>query len=138
MLLAIFVLSNQFVFSQTKPVAHINFIEGNWPEALKQATAQHKLVFVDAYASWCGPCKMLKTRTFTDPQVIKFFNANFINLSMDMEQGQGPKLATQWGIQAYPTLIVFNAQGKPVMGTMGYMEPADLLKFAQDALKSKH
>ncbi len=122
---------------QVKLNDKVHFIEDNWKEALKQAAAQHKYIFVDAYATWCGPCKMLKNQTFTNPKAAEFYNKNFINLSMDMEKGMGPQLASEWGITAYPTLIVFNSKGKPVSGTMGFMPATDLIKFGQDALTKK-
>ena len=112
----------------------INFIENSWSEALKQAAAKKKYIFVDAYATWCGPCKMLKATTFKNKDVIAFYNSNFINVAMDMEKGQGPELAAQWGLQAYPTLIIFNAKGKPVYGTVGFIKPDDLIKFGVQGL----
>jgi thioredoxin 1 len=114
--------------------SHIVFIEGSWDEALKQAKIQNKYIFVDAYASWCGPCKMLKAITFNDNKAAAFYNSNFINVSIDMEKGQGPALAAQWGLQAYPTLIIFNPDGKPVLGTVGYINAAELIRFGKQAL----
>jgi thioredoxin 1 len=118
----------------TKNANGIVFIENSWIEALHQAQLQNKYIFVDAYATWCGPCNLLKNTTFKDKKVAEFYNQNFINLSMDMERGEGPDLAGQWGITAYPTLIVFDSNGKPVFGTMGYMGAKDLLKFGKQAL----
>lgn len=114
---------------------HIVFIEDQWDEALKQASAQNKYIFVDAYASWCGPCKMLKLTTFKNSKAALFYNKNFVNVAIDMEKGQGPQLAAKWGLQAYPTLIIFNASGKPVLGSVGYIKADDLIKFGQEALK---
>jgi len=51
-----------------------------------------------------------------------------------MEKGQGPSLAAQWGLQAYPTLIIFNPNGKPVLGTVGYINAAELIRFGKQAL----
>lgn len=113
----------------------IVFIENKWDEALKQASAQNKYIFVDAYASWCGPCKMLKMTTFKNSKAAAFYNKNFINVAIDMEKGQGPELAAQWGLQAYPTLIIFNSAGKPVLGTVGFIKADDLVKFGQEGLK---
>ena len=113
----------------------IIFIENSWNEALKQAAAQNKYIFVDAYASWCGPCKMLRLTTFKNSKAALFYNKNFINISIDMEKGQGPKLAAQWRLQAYPTLIIFNTKGEPVLGTVGYIKADDLIKFGQEGLK---
>ena len=119
---------------KSKPSSEIIFIENSWNEALKQAAAQNKYIFVDAYATWCGPCKLLKATTFKNNRVAEFYNSNFINVAMDMEKGQGPELAAQWGLQAYPTLIVFNPKGKPVWGTVGFLKPDDLIKFGVQAL----
>lgn len=112
----------------------IIFTNGSFNDALKQAGAQHKYVFVDAYASWCGPCKLLKATTFHNKKAADFYNANFVNISIDMEKGEGLQLAQAWGITAYPTLIVFAPSGKPLLGTMGYMGAGDLIKFGKQAL----
>jgi thiol:disulfide interchange protein len=117
-----------------KSSTQINFIENSWTEALKQAARQNKYIFVDAYASWCGPCKMLKATTFKNNKVADFYNDNFVNVAIDMEKGQGPALATEWGLQAYPTMIIFTSKGKPVSGTVGYIRANDLIKFGQQAL----
>jgi thiol:disulfide interchange protein len=126
------------VNAQTKPAdenKQIVFIENDWNEALKQAAAQKKYVFVDAYATWCGPCKMLKATTFKNKKAAEFYNKNFINISIDMEKGLGPQLAAQWQMQAYPTLIIFNSKGEPVLGTVGYIKAPDLIRFGEAALK---
>ena len=114
--------------------SHIIFIENSWDEALKQAQLQNKYIFVDAYASWCGPCKMLKATTFNNDKAAAFYNSNFINVSIDMEKGQGPQLAAKWKLEAYPTLIVFNKQGKPVLGTVGFINADELIRFGKQAL----
>ncbi|MBB6108249.1 Thioredoxin-like [Mucilaginibacter lappiensis] len=120
--------------SVDKKANQINFIENSWSEALKQAAAKKKYIFVDAYATWCGPCKLLKATTFRNKDVIAFYNSNFINVAMDMEKGQGPELAAQWGLRAYPTLIIFDAKGKPVYGTVGFIKPDDMIKFGVQGL----
>lgn len=115
----------------------IQFIEQDWSKALAQAKAENKLVFLDIYASWCGPCKMLKQNTFSNDQVGEFFNKNFINVSVDGEKGVGPDLAQKYSIEGYPTLIVADSTGKPVLYTVGYMDASNLLEFAKEALKKK-
>jgi thioredoxin 1 len=115
----------------------IVFIEDAWNEALKQAAIQNKYIFVDAYATWCGPCKMLKQTTFKNSKAADFYNKNFINVAIDMEKGQGPALAAQWHMQAYPTLIIFNSKGEPVLGTVGYIKANDLIRFGEAALKKQ-
>ncbi|MDN3581816.1 thioredoxin family protein [Mucilaginibacter flavus] len=119
---------------EAKTSSQINFIENAWGEALKQAAAKNKYIFVDAYATWCGPCKLLKATTFKNSKVAQFYNSNFINVAMDMEKGDGPQLAAQWGLQAYPTMIIFDPKGKPVYGTVGYIKADDLIRFGVKGL----
>jgi uncharacterized protein YyaL (SSP411 family) len=113
----------------------VQFIEENWTTALQKAKSQNKLVFLDIYATWCGPCKMLKQYTFSDTSVGNFFNRNFVNVSVDGEKGVGPQLAQQFSIEGYPSLIITDAEGKPVLVTAGYMPAQELLRFAGEALK---
>ncbi len=115
----------------------IVFIEQDWDKALKQAKTEKKLVFLDIYATWCGPCKMLKKNTFSDTKIGDFFNKTFVNVSIDGEKGVGPQLAQKFGIQAYPSLIVADGDGNPVLYTMGYIDPQTLMQFAEAALKKK-
>jgi thiol:disulfide interchange protein len=131
------VLHLSLVKAQDQPVndQQIIFIEDDWSAALKQAAAQHKYIFVDAYATWCGPCKMLKATTFKNKKAAEFYNKNFVNIAIDMEKGIGPQLAAQWRMQAYPTLIIFNPKGEPVLGTVGYIKAPDLIRFGEAALK---
>lgn len=113
----------------------INFTATTWAEALKQASAQNKPIFVDAYATWCGPCKMLKATTFKNPKAAAFYNKNFINTALNMESAKNPYLAQEWGMRAYPTLIVFNPKGQIILNTVGFITASDLLRFGEEALR---
>lgn len=107
----------------------IQFIEQDWSKALTEAKKQNKLIFLDAYATWCGPCKLLKRNTFPDAAAGVFFNKNFINVAVDMEKGVGPELLQKYQVNAFPTLIITDADGKPVTYTQGYMEAKQLIEF---------
>lgn len=119
----------------TKAEKGIQFLEGDFSKAKEEATKQHKLIFLDAYASWCGPCKLLKRKTFPDKTAGEFFNEHFISVAVDMEEGQGPALASQYAVDAYPTLIVTDAKGNLVTYTKGYMDAGQLIKFGKYALE---
>lgn len=126
----------QSISMQEQPASKgIKFIENDWDKALQTAKAENKLVFLDIYATWCGPCKMLKKYTFTDSAVGDFFNNKFINVSVDGEKGVGPRLAQQYSIEGYPTLVVADATGKPVLLTAGFIPASTLMQFANEALK---
>ena len=105
----------------------IQFTSISFEEALKLAKKEKKNIFLDAYASWCGPCKMLKKNVFTQKEVGDFYNGNFINMAIDMEQGEGPKLARKYNVQAYPTLLFINHKGEVVGTAVGYHQAEELI-----------
>ena len=70
----------------------IEFREGNWEQMLKMAKKEKKMIFVDCYTSWCGPCKMLAKNIFTQDSVADFYNVNFICFQIDMEKGKVPEI----------------------------------------------
>lgn len=106
----------------------IQFEQGKWNEVLELAKKENKLVFLDIYASWCGPCKLLKSRTFPDAKVGEFFNGNFINYAIDAEKGEGIELAKKYQVSGYPTLLFVDAQGNLVAKTMGFHNADELLE----------
>lgn len=125
------------VSNKTLPGKGIQFIEANWQEALIQARQQNKLIFLDAYASWCGPCKLLKKETFPDAEAGEFFNQYFINVAVNMEKGYGPALAEKYKVDAYPTLLITDANGNLLTYTKGFMQPKQLISFGQYGLAQK-
>ena len=112
----------------------IRFESRGWSYALTQAKKEHKLVFLDAFTSWCGPCKLLKKHTFTDSVVGQFFNEHFINVTEDMEKGIGIELAKKYAVTAYPTLLITDSDGNVITYTKGYLSPRDLLEFGKYGL----
>ena len=98
--------------------------------AKEQAAAQNKLIFMDVFAEWCGPCKMLASETFTAPEVIKALEA-YVPLKIDSDKQ--PQIASQYGVRGVPTLFVLTAQGAAVHEQSGFMPPAGFLEFLQTA-----
>ena len=112
----------------------IEFYKGDWKDALAEAEKSEKLVFVDAYAEWCGPCKRMAKTTFVDQKVGDFFNANFINLKIDMEKGHGLTFRQDYPVSAFPTLMFLNGKGEIVHKTTGAKDVAKIIEFAKKAM----
>jgi thiol-disulfide isomerase/thioredoxin len=104
-----------------------------WQAILDKAKAENKLVFVDAYTSWCGPCKRMAKDVFPQKAVGDVFNAAFINVKMDMENGEGPALAMRYGVKAYPTYMFINSSGELVHRGLGAMPMAKFIAVGQAA-----
>ena len=111
----------------------IQFETGAWADILAKAKASNKLVFLDAYTTWCGPCKLMTKNTFPDPAVGTLYNARYVNAKIDMEKGEGPALLKQYGVEYFPTLLFVDGDGNLVHKAVGYYETADFLELGKKA-----
>ena len=113
----------------------IQFKRNNWVSILLEAKNNNKLIFVDVYATWCGPCKRLKNSTFASSNVGNFFNKNFINTAFDAELGEGIAIAKTFNVAQYPTMLVVNGNGEVVGKTTGFLNEQALITFGENILK---
>lgn len=101
---------------------------------LDQALAEKKLIFVDFYADWCLPCKMMEKDVFVDKELGNYFNTHFINYKVDGEKGNGVNLAQIFNIKAYPTLLFLNEKGQVLERKEGAAYHSELKALARRAL----
>lgn len=113
----------------------IAFKDADWKTQLATAKKENKLIFFDAYTSWCGPCKMMAKDVFTKNDVADMFNSTFHNVKYDMEKGEGPALKDKYGVSAYPTYLFINGDGEVVHKIVGGMPPKEFMDEAAKALK---
>ncbi|MGC4059138.1 MAG: thioredoxin family protein [Chitinophagaceae bacterium] len=98
----------------------IRFEEGNWQSVLDKAKKEHKLVYLDVYTTWCGPCQFLATKIFPQKEAGDKFNNLFINYRIDAEKGEGLGVAKQYAVTGYPTnLFIDPATQAVVYRTVG-------------------
>ena len=112
----------------------IDFFHGTWEEALAEAKKQQKIIFVDAYAQWCGPCKRMAKNVFTHEKVGEFYNDNFINLKLDMENGEGLKFRRNYPVSAFPTLFYIDSAGEIVHKQKGAQQVDGFIKLGKMVL----
>jgi len=103
--------------------------------ALALAKVQGKQTFVDCYTTWCGPCKMMTRNVFPLQSVGDFMNTHFVSLKVDMEKGEGPALAKKYEVQAYPTFLILDAEGKEINRLVGSNTPDEFVKAVEEAMK---
>lgn len=103
--------------------AQTNFRSIDFNEALKQSQAENKLVFIDFYTDWCGPCRKMSKEVFPQKQVGDYFNAQFVCIKLNAEK-EGEELAQKFEVKAYPTFIIADQQGNTKATITGAF-PAD-------------
>lgn len=114
--------------------AQIEFDHGTMAEALAKAKKENKPVFVDVWATWCGPCKRMAATAFMEPVVAEMYNAHFVNLKIDGEKGEGPEIMRKFGITAFPTLLYINPDGTLFKKVVGMMDKEALLAKGNEIL----
>ncbi|WP_299458959.1 thioredoxin family protein [uncultured Microscilla sp.] len=113
----------------------IQFFKGSWDEALAKAKKTKKLLFIDAYATWCGPCKMMDKQVFVKKNVGEYYNTNFIPVKINVESETGRPIASKYKVTAMPTYLFVDGEGKLVYKKLGYMKPAEFIEVGKSALE---
>ena len=111
----------------------IDFKKGTFEEIQKIAQKEGKLIFIDVFTTWCGPCKMLDKSVFPKKEVGDFINANFVALKIDAEK-EGKLLAEKYKVNSYPTMLYLLPNGELVFKTVGACDASGLIVDAQKAI----
>ena len=112
----------------------------SWNAVKSKAVKENRMIFMDCYTSWCGPCKGLAQNVFPQPKVGAFLNSNFVCCKYDMEKGEGIMLYKKYkdNIPGFPTMLVINPVDESIVHkVVGYTEPDALITALQDGLDGK-
>jgi thiol-disulfide isomerase/thioredoxin len=127
------IIAFSFTFSQTRQII---FETGNVASVFEKAKKENKLIFVDAYTSWCGPCKWMAKNVFTNDTVADYFNKTFVNYTLDMEKGEGIEFAKKYEVNCYPNLLFINGEGQVVHRDAGGLSSKQFIESAANSLTS--
>jgi thioredoxin 1 len=109
----------------------IQFKSISLAEAKNLAKKNKQYIFIDAYTSWCGPCKIMAATSFKSAEVGSVYNSKFINLKIDVEKdADGSEIARTYKVRAYPTLLIIDSEGKLIKTVLGLQTEDRLIAFA--------
>lgn len=127
----------------------INFTNAtSWEQLQEQARAEHKYIFIDVYATWCVPCKMMDNQVYSSDSVGVFMDSSFISLKLQMDKTKkDSEFTKQWygfadsimsvhRIPSYPTFLFLSPDGNLVYRSSGLKSKDEFIKDAQTALTS--
>ncbi|ERJ59808.1 thioredoxin family protein [Sphingobacterium paucimobilis] len=118
----------------------------NWEQIKAKAKAENKHIFVDCFTTWCGPCIWMAENVFPQEKVGAFFNSNFINLKLQMDQTkkdseevkswyeEAARFGKDYNVRAYPTFLVFSPEGELVHRMVGGGEADAFISRANEGL----
>jgi thioredoxin-related protein len=114
----------------------------SWEQVKQKAKAENKYIFIDAYTTWCGPCKMMDKYVYTNDTVGDFFNQHFIAVKAQMDQTEkdnqiikgwykdAEQIQRDYSVIAYPSLIFLSPESTILYKQEGF-RPAQ--KFVDTA-----
>jgi thioredoxin-related protein len=115
----------------------IRFFSGSWEEALQLAKDTDKILFLEVSTDWCGYCKRMKSKVYSDTSVGDFYNENFVNFSADAEKGEGIAIKKQFGVKGYPTLVYIKPDGTVIEKKSGYRNADSFIELGQSMMTKK-
>ena len=119
----------------------------SWEQIKQKAKLENKYIFIDAYATWCGPCKEMDKRVYVNDSVGSFINDKFIavKVQMDITKNDDPEVQRwysdaqainkQYRVLALPTFIFLAPDGRVVHKAIGYKDVQAFMGEAAIALK---
>lgn len=102
---------------------------GHWMTSFKDAkklsVATNKLILIDFWATWCGPCKRMESDTWNKPEVEEILNA-YIPLKIDIDVFR--KISDKYSANTIPYILIVDANGEVVYDEKGYKDKNQMLK----------
>ncbi|MDB5146944.1 MAG: hypothetical protein JWQ57_964 [Mucilaginibacter sp.] len=142
----LFLLTILFFFSTIVLAQGIHFEQGlTWQQVMEKANKEHKYIFVDCYATWCAPCKLMDRQVYADTLVGSIMNRLFISVKVQMDSTKSDdafnrswyadrrKLERDYHIDAYPTFLFFSPRKQFVHKMIGFLDSLSFLRTAMDA-----
>ena len=130
-ILPLFVVLTLGFKAKSQTMNFLKMQEVSFKEVLEKAKKENKMVFMDVYAVWCGPCKIMDKTTFSDVSVATKFNKEFIAYKVNADDVDGRAIVQKYRVSAYPTYLFFSPEGELINRLEGVF-PAKLLMEEAD------
>ncbi len=120
----------------TAEAAKVPFIEGGIYKAKETAGREGKLYFVDFYATWCMPCRLMDETTFEDPSVVAYVKKYYVPVKVDVDDFDGVAYKQQYNVKVLPTTLIFNSKGQLLEKVEEALSPSRMLDLLKKHNKS--
>lgn len=145
LVLAVVFLASITVYGQHETGIHFEHA-ASWKAVKEKAKAENKYIFMDAFTTWCGPCKLMTKNIFPLPEVGNFFNEHYISLKVQLDTtsrdnadvkswyADAHQIMNDYKVMVFPTYLFFSPEGKLVHRAVGSSGPEEFINKGKDAL----
>lgn len=116
----------------TAAQAQVRFETKSTDAVREIAVKQGKPVFIDLYATWCPPCRLMEREVFSRKDVGEFMQKRFVSAKYDVDKTTGRELMQRYGSGAIPLYLVFDTDGE----LLGRIEGASDAETFMDNLRT--
>lgn len=116
----------------TAAQAQVRFETKSTDAVREMAVKQGKPVFIDLYATWCPPCRLMEREVFSRKDVGEFMEKRFVAAKYDVDKTTGRELMQRYGTGAIPLYLVFDTDGE----LLGRIEGASDAEAFMDNLRT--
>ena len=126
-----------FGLAVTMAEAQVRWVEGSTDAVREMALKADKLVFIDLYADWCGPCRMMEERVFKREDVGDYFDRHFVAAKYNVDRPTGRALMQRYGRGSIPFYLIFNTEGELLGSILGAYPAEEFMQHLERIVKSK-
>lgn len=145
-MMPLLITQGQIVNKELLKNSGIRWIEGlTWQQVKEKAKAENKYIFMDVYATWCGPCKLMDKEVYSNDTLGGYFDQHFISVKVQTDQTKKDNeyirswysdanvIRRQYHIESYPSFVFLSPVGVVVEKQTGYKSVQELISIAQSA-----
>lgn len=124
-----------FGLALTMAEAQVKWVEGSTDQVRELAVKAEKLVFIDLYADWCGPCRMMEERVFKREEVGDYFDRHFVAAKYNVDRPTGRALMQRYGRGSIPFYLILNTEGELLGTILGAYPTEEFLQHLERIVK---
>jgi len=106
----------------------------NYTKIFQTALRKKRPIFISFYTDWCTTCPFMNDEMIRKQPIVKLLEDEFVSYIVDAESAGGYKLANEYKIAAYPTILLLNSEGEEISRYVGLADEYKVMQLSKSAI----